>query len=77
MFSPCGQTIFADFLQKTHVSFEMSSNSAAAHVPLDEIIDNIELSAEDEGTKGPYYQRRTLVYGLGEQHGLYERLASS
>lgn len=60
--------------RQTHVSFEMSSNSAAAHIPLDEIIDNLELSAEDEVAKGPYYQRRTLVYGLGDQHTLFERL---
>lgn len=59
---------------QTHVSFEMGSNSAAAHIPLDEIIDQIELSAEDEVAKGPYFQRRALVYGLGDQHALFEKL---
>ncbi|MBW0479769.1 hypothetical protein O181_019484 [Austropuccinia psidii MF-1] len=47
-----------------------------AHL-LDEIIDNLELDAENKSESSkPYFDRRTFVYGLGSHHGLFEFLWS-
>ncbi|CAD6584340.1 MAG: hypothetical protein CYPHOPRED_002668 [Cyphobasidiales sp. Tagirdzhanova-0007] len=53
------------------------STIGQAHL-LDSIIDNLELDAETQSAPHPsgksYYARRTLTYGLGEQHGLFPDL---
>ncbi|KII96194.1 hypothetical protein PLICRDRAFT_170766 [Plicaturopsis crispa FD-325 SS-3] len=44
-----------------------------AHL-LDDIISHLELDADDGPSR---YERRTLTYGLGDQHGLYEALKAA
>lgn len=73
-------TPFSVSLQQVHVSHTGSGLTVGQSHLLDEIIDNLEqeLASPVPTTEGQsYYERKTLSYSLGEQHGLYKGLVAA
>lgn len=61
----------------THVSvYGLAGITVGQAHLLDDIIDNLELDAADE-VGASYYERRTITYALGKEHGLYKGLEDS
>ncbi|KAJ7066655.1 scavenger mRNA decapping enzyme [Mycena amicta] len=68
-------TYFHFHVHIVHASYDggLGMRVGQAHL-LDDVISLLEL---DVGNSPPLFERRTLTYGLGEQHGLYEAIKAA
>ncbi|KAK4701682.1 m7GpppX diphosphatase, partial [Phenoliferia sp. Uapishka_3] len=76
MFIHYQPTYYHFHVHVTHVSYVgfPGITVGQAHL-LDDVIDNLELDLASNSPSPSYYERRTLTYALGSEHGLFASLS--